>query len=152
MSSIVAAGPVDSDDGELVAVEVIDCRPGTEWVAGRVAELAVEHHAPVIVDAYGPLSSIIPTLERVAGVIVRPVRVGDVVNAAAGFCDAVASGRLAHLDDPRLDDAVVSVGRRKVGDRWAFNRSSSIDISPLVAASLAVWAVQTGALMVPAIH
>jgi hypothetical protein len=46
----------------------------------------------------------------------------------------------------------VSVTRRKVRDRWALQRSGDTDISPFVAASLAVWAVSEGVLAPPTIH
>ena len=55
------------------------------------------------------------------------------------------------MADPRLDDAVAAVGRRKIGDRWAFSRTGEADISPLVAASLAVWAVEAGVFEPPRI-
>jgi hypothetical protein len=147
VSSVVAAGELDNG---LIAVEVIEQRHGSEWVAGYVAEVARRHHAPVVVDAYGPLSAVIGQLGRIGGVRVRPVRIGQVVDAAAGFCDLVASRRIAHMRDPRLDDAVANVTRRKVGDRWKFARSADVDVSALVAASLAAWAAQR--FLEPAIY
>ena len=66
------------------------------------------------------------------------------------FADNVTLGRIGHGHDFRLADAVASVGRRKVGDRWAFNRRGA-DISPLVAASLAAWTVQTNVFVQSAI-
>ena len=151
-AAVVAAGRLDEDDEHsVVAVEVLEQRPGAEWVAGYVARISADNNAPVVVDAHGPLSSIIPVLERSAA-WVRPVRVGDVVDAAAMFCDLVATRRLAHQVDPRLADAVAGVGRRKVGDRWAFSRHGDTDISPLVAASLATWAVETEKFPMPMIH
>jgi len=153
-AAVVAAGHLDDDDGEsAVAVELVEYRDGpVDWVARYVAGLAVRHNGPVVLDGYGPLSSIVGQLTRAPGVRVRTLRVGDVVDAAAGFCDLVTAGRLAHMDDPRLADAVASAGRRRVGDRWAFSRSGPTDISPLVAASLAVHAVVNGLFPRPAIH
>jgi hypothetical protein len=149
---VVGAGRLGDEGDAVIALEVVEQRQGAEWVAGYVAALAVEHQAPVVVDAYGPMASLIPLLKRSPGVRVRGVKVGDVVDAAAGLCDLIAQRRIAHMRDPRLDDAVAAVGRRKVGDRWAFNRTGTADISPLVAASLAVWAVDAGAFPRPHIY
>jgi hypothetical protein len=38
------------------------------------------------------------------------VRAGEVTAAAAQLCDLVTTQRLAHMGDPRLDDAVANVG------------------------------------------
>ena len=47
-------------------------------------------------------------------------------------------GRLAHRGQAGLDDAARVVGRRKLGESWAFGRAvSSADISALVAAAIA---------------
>ncbi len=147
-AAVVAAGPVS----ELVyAVEVVEQRAGADWVAAHVAELCERHQVlEVVVDLFGPLGHIVGQLER-AGVPVHAVRVADLTTAAAGFVDLVNTGRIAHMGDSRLADAVAAVGRRKIGDRWAFQRAGAADISPLVAASLAVWAVEAGVFEAPQI-
>lgn len=152
-AAVVVAGRLDPGD-ELapIAVEVLDQRPGAEWVADYVARIAVDHHAPVVIDSLGPLSSLIPVLRRGHGVRVRTVRVGDVVDAAAGFCDLVSVGRIAHQHDERLTTAVEVAVKRRVGDRWVFDRRTDVDVSPLIAASLAVWAVGIRPTPRPSIH
>jgi hypothetical protein len=70
----------------------------------------------------------------------------DVLAAAAGFAELVAGRHVAHRRDPRLDSAVDAARRRHSGDRWAFDRSAG-DLSPLVAASLAVWALEAGRVL-----
>lgn len=152
LATIVAAARLDPyDDASTIAVEIVD-QLSTADVAGRIAELVERHEVPqVVIDQYGPLGYLVGQLER-SGVYVRAVRVGDVVEAAAGFCDLVSAGRIAHLRDLRFDDAVAVAGRRKIGDRWAFARQGDVDVSPVVAASLATWAVESGAFPTPAIH
>jgi hypothetical protein len=49
-------------------------------------------------------------------------------------------------------DAVAGVTKRKIGDRWAFNRCGDVDVSTLVAASLAVWGVTRVRIPVPAVY
>ena len=50
---------------------------------------------------------------------------------------------MAHLDDPRLNDAVAGARRRFAGDGWRWTRvGSDTDISPLYAVTVArhLWA------------
>ena len=64
----------------------------------------------------------------------------DYAASCATMYDAIMDGKLAHLGDPLLSDAVASATRRRLGDRWAWKRQSEeACITPLVAASLAVW-------------
>lgn len=138
-AAIVAATSLGDD----VAVEVIAQHGGVDWLADRVVQLAADHpNARVVVDKTGPASVIIPTLER-AGVEHVIVSTAQVTEAAAMLVDLVASGHVGHGADPRLDAAVINASRRKVGERWAFKRSGAVDPSPLIAASLAMWAVST---------
>jgi hypothetical protein len=54
--------------------------------------------------------------------------------------EAVASGSLRVRPDQRLDIAALSARRRQIGESWTWSRSSSsVDVSPLVAGTLALW-------------
>lgn len=137
MSSVVAAG---LRDDEFVQVEMTDHRAGTAWVAPRVAEL-VDRHQPVWVgcDASGPAGSLLPELER-AGVDVEVVSAADHAKACGFMFDTVEERGLRHLGGQPLRSAVKGATKRPLGDAWAWSRrNSSVDISPLVAATLAVW-------------
>jgi hypothetical protein len=47
---------------------------------------------------------------------------------------------MVHLDQPLLNTAVAAARKRAVGDAWAWHRKdSTTDITPLVAATLALW-------------
>jgi hypothetical protein len=62
--------------------------------------------------------------------------------ACGMFFDDVAEARLRVKRDRRLDTAVASAARRFVGDAWKWvRRDSSVDITPLVAATVALWAM-----------
>lgn len=95
---------------------------------------------PVRVTPSGPAGSFIPTL-REAGVTVLEVSDRGFVQACGGFFDTVMAGGLRHLDDPRLTAAVVAARKRPVGEAWAWTRRDFTDISPLVAATLALHGV-----------
>ena len=136
--------------GQFVAVEVLEQRAGVDWMAGYVTEMARYHSARVIVDNYGPASTLIPTLEQ-ARTKVHKASSHDVADAAAGLVDAVAARRVGHVGDIRLQDAVAGLSRRQRGDRWVFDRQRG-DITPIVAASLAVWLIDTHPARRPVIH
>ena len=61
--------------------------------------------------------------------------------ACGAFYDAIASGKVRHLGDPILDEAVQACRRSKsMSDLWHWARADTgADISPLVAATLAYY-------------
>lgn len=133
-AAVVAASPC----GDGIGVQVLDQRPGVDWVPDFVAGYGGGR--PVVVDNYGPASTLIPALEQIT--VVRKASSHDVADAAAGFVDAVTIARIGHTGDPRFQDAVTWLARRQRGDRWVFDRHRG-DISTIVAASLAVWLLET---------
>lgn len=131
-------------DGRL-HVEVVEHRRGTGWVVPRLLELSGRWSpCAVAVDPGGPAGSLIPDLEA-AGIEVLKAGSRDVAQACGGFIDAVrpAEGEppLRHLDDPALNAAIKGARRRDLGDgasAWS-RRAAVVDISPLVAVTLAAW-------------
>jgi hypothetical protein len=123
-------------------VELVEHRPGTSWMPGRIAELARRHRpVAVVIDNAGPAHSLVDELLAL-GVEVTCPNVGEVTDGCGRFLDAVLDSRsLRHGGDPRLDAAVAGAVRRDLGDRWAWARKAPlVDISPLVAVTLAFWA------------
>jgi phage terminase large subunit-like protein len=120
-------------------VEVVDHRPGTDWVVGRLVELERRWHPlPVMVDPGGPAGSLLVDLAA-AGVPTETLSAREYAQACGQFYDAVMAGEVAHLDQPVLNTAVNSARKRVLGDAWAWARKSGGDICPLVAATLAQW-------------
>ena len=146
-ASIVAASSVDS----YLPIEVIRSKDGLEWVVDAVEEITNRWACSVVIDAGGPAGTLVPVLQA-RGIDVMTIAAREVAHAAAHFYDCVQSKRIAHLNDFRLNDAVKGVTKRPVGERWAFDRNGNVDITPLVAASFAVWAVETGWDDKPAIY
>ena len=140
-SSIAAAGR--RPDGR-VHVEVIDRAHGTSWVAPRLAELVKEHRpVAVICDPVGPAGAVLAALEQ-AKVEVVPVTAQEHARACGMLYDAATENALRHLGDPDLAEALDGAMKRPLGDAWAWSRkTSSIDISPLVAITLALWGLET---------
>jgi hypothetical protein len=140
-STIAVAGK--RDDG-LIHLEVADHRPGTGWVVERLAELTRKHASiGVYCDAAGPAGSLLSDLAH-AGVDVTVVSAKEHAQACGSIYDAVVQGTIRHLGTIELASALDGAVKRPLGDAWAWSRkSSSVDISPLVACTLALWGVQT---------
>jgi hypothetical protein len=138
-AAIVASGR--RADG-LVHTEVVEHRRGTGWVAQRLAELARSHEVSAIRrDGRGPASALQPQLDEL-GVATEEVSTSDYVASCGIFFDLVANAGLRHLGTGELLSAVKGAATRPLGDAWAWSRkSSSVDISPLVAATIGVAAV-----------
>lgn len=124
----------------LMDVELIEHRPGTSWMADRI-EAIVRKHRPVVtvIDQTGPAASLLGELEA-AGVEVTRPPLRELAAACGLFYDMVADSRLRHGGHEALAGALAGAVRRDLGDGWAWaRRKAASDISPLVAATLAVW-------------
>ncbi len=139
--SIGAAGK--RRDG-LSHLEVVDRRSGTGWMVDRACELVANHgSAGVVVDGKGPAGSLVPELEA-RGVAVRVVNAAEHAQGCGLLVDAVNQETVRHLGTDELSAAVKGATKRPLGDAWAWaRRSSTVDISPLVACTLAFWACET---------
>jgi hypothetical protein len=128
-------------------VEVVDHRPGTGWVVGRLVELAAKWGpCAIVVDEVGPAGSLVAPLEAAGLEVVKPSTRARAA-ADSGFYDAVMDSRsLRYVPHPALDAAVAGAAKRPLGDSWAWaRRGLSVDITPLVAVSLARWGHATRA-------
>jgi hypothetical protein len=137
--SAIGAGGV-TRDGRFM-VEPVHHERGTGWVVPYLLE-RVRKHKPVVVacDATGAAASLMIELEK-EGVEVLAMSAGDHARACGGFYDAVIEGRLAHRGHRNLSAAVRGATQRPLGGAWAWNRkTSAVDISPLVACTLALGA------------
>lgn len=127
---------IASQSNERYFVEVVDHRPGVGWLPARLQELAGRWGATIVIDSGAAAASLLPHLQHLPTL---EVGARDYAASCGNMFDAIMDGTLAHLGDPILGDAVASVTRRRLGDRWAWSRTSETPITPLVAASLAVW-------------
>jgi phage terminase large subunit-like protein len=134
------------DDGRP-HVEVVESRPGTEWVAGWLSERESRSRWPVAVQAKrAPASSLLEPL-RAAGLDVVEWNgvegTGSLYDHVRAAVDEGESRvRLAHRGQPVLDMAAANAATRPVGDAWAWDRRKSpVDIAPLVACTGALWCV-----------
>jgi hypothetical protein len=155
-ASIAIAGWLD---GELV-VQVVDRRPGVDWVVERARELAQRWpNLGVAVDPGGPAGSLVAPLQTDADEhdydLVLPT-IRDIAQASSRLRAAIVGPQasdehpdvgvpyLRHRAQPDLDRAVAAATRRTLGNAWTFAvRDTDVDISPLEAVNLAAWLVAT---------
>lgn len=116
----------------------VDSKPGTQWAIDRLAELSKKLNAPVVIDGASRAASLIPGLVK-QGVTPVVYSTRQLVTACSELMDKIDEDELRHMGQPELNLAADAARRRKVGDAWAWHRrDTSVDISPLVALTLAV--------------
>lgn len=149
-TSIVAAGL--NQQGRL-HVEVIHSAAGTGWVYDKLVSLYEKHDVEEIVcDGYGPSAAIARRVDD-AGITVKRLDSQQYGIACGQFVDAVGEDGLRHLGQDEMTLAIRGAKARPLVDRWAWSRTkSSVDISPLVAATLAHWSAVENAVGVTAIY
>jgi len=128
----------------LLQVEVSEHRRGAAWVVPELARKRARWDpVAVMADAAGPAGSLIYRCEE-AGFSVDTVTAGDHAKACGMLVDLVEQAELRHLGSGELASALRGATRRPLGDAWAWSRkSSNVDITPLVAATLALWGAVT---------
>jgi hypothetical protein len=127
-------------DGRL-HVEVIEHRPGTDWVLDVAVRSWRLLHIPVRVQTGSPAASFVAPL-REAGVEVVEVSSAEYAQATGMVLDAAAGGVLHHVGGSSLNAAVRGAVLRESGDVVAWGRRTSrVDISTLCAVTIAAGGV-----------
>jgi len=76
---------------------------------------------------------------RRLGLQVNEISTRQMATACGKFFDLAVAGNVRHIGQPPLSGAVAGAKRRKLGDAWAWHRREvSVDVSPLVACTLAL--------------
>lgn len=121
-------------------VEVVDPRPTSANLLPLLARLHERFGAPVAFDPSGPVGWLKPELERLAVPMleVSGVRMGQ---ACGAFFTAVNDGVIRVRPSADLSTAVAGARTQPRSDAWVWARKDgSVDVSPLVAVTLAWWA------------
>lgn len=131
-------------------VELGEQRKNVEWVSAWVASLAEKNrlHA-VVVDVMSGLVESRNGRNYLVGtqvVVTTAAADGrDMAIASGQFFDAVmeSSPKLRHTDQPQMNVALTLARKRPLAGAWAWNRKdATADITPVVAATLALWGAQ----------
>jgi hypothetical protein len=145
--TVIAVAGVREDGRDHV--EIVDARPGNSWAVPRLVELADRWapDVPVALDPSGPAGALLPDLQA-AGLEVLRVGGRDLAAACGTFSDRAVAGRLRHLGQSELATALDGARRRPYADAGAYvwdRRDPSVDISPLVAATVALYSAARAA-------
>lgn len=133
-------------------VHVVAHQAGTSWVVPRVVELLAAHPtARVVLDPTGPAAVLLDPLSD-AGIVEKDdqhpdgrlvlLKAIESQQACAYIVDRIVAGQFVHRDQQALNLAAAGARRRQSGDAWKWSRrDSTVDISPLVGATIAhfVW-------------
>ena len=136
-ASVVAAGR--EKDGPRVVVDLV-WYDHPRSVVARISKLVIDHDpVAVVIDPRSQAATLLRPLAE-TGLQVTEPGTADVAVAHGEFLDLVNDGRMAHLDQPPLTAAVRAAQQRPLAGAQAWERRLVVDQSPLVAATLAVWA------------
>lgn len=129
---------------------------GVAWLVPYVAEL-VELNPQirsVVVDVAGPVKALVEqrgvgqkVQHLFAGVPVRcqAIRSADLGSTCANLLSGVVTGDVRHMDQPQLSVAALSASKRAIADTgmWVWSRrTATSDITPIQAATLALYGAQ----------
>jgi hypothetical protein len=149
-SCILAVG--DDGEGEKVAEitsrgegEELDYRPGMNWVIERAIELNRRWKPRgFVIDITSQAGEFIPLLEAAKIKVISPTA-REYAQACGKMYTAIVPGKnnipyLWHRDQEDLNNAVRGADKRQLAGLWALDRQNvTVDISPLVCMTLALW-------------
>lgn len=141
LEGTVAAIAVAWRDDHHAFVEIVEHKPGTDWLAPRLAELSRKYRVPIAHDTVGAALVVEGELARLRP---RPkmnrLAYRDLSPGCAAFMREINERNLRHFGQPALDEAARNVVKRPLGETgWAWGRRQSAgDITPLVAATFAL--------------
>lgn len=138
--SIGAAG--DREDG-LPQLEVVQNGAGTDWIIPRLVEITAENGGAVVIDPQSPAGSLLKEAKD-AGLRVYEIKAQQYAQECGYVYDAVENGKLRHLDQRELNDAVRDTRLRDLAGGFAWDLRQPLgDITPLVATTVALWGFRT---------
>lgn len=147
-ASVALAG--QRADG-LWHVELDEQKAGVGWVVPYLTRLleANPQVRALVIDGASPAASMIDELGK-DRVKVTTTSARDMAAACGQFYDGVLEQWLRHTDQPQMNVALSYARKRSLGDAWAWNRKNGhCDITPLVAATLALWGAQSSTVKKP---
>lgn len=126
-----------------VTVEVVAYRTGTDWVVPWLVQRKDrEGLLGVAVQANGsPVSSLLADMLQAKLEVVEWAG-GELGRGTGQFFDLVKQSGLRHRDQDALNLAASTAQSKPISDYWLWDRKRSpFDVSPLIAANAAVWAL-----------
>lgn len=135
LGSIVVA----DDQGR---VELVDNRPGTNWMVDRLAKLVQLHGGRVVLDGYGPAGLLADDLERLK-IPVLKYATRDLCYASNAVYDALLANTIQIRPHTKIDESCAAARKKPVGSSWLWSRSDpAADLTPLLAMTIAYHAAK----------
>lgn len=138
--------------GDVLLLEVIDHRPGIEWVRDAVLELA-DGVVAIGVDAYGPGLSLLEELQRLPLIAEKlVVTKGQELYAACYGFEARLRDRTVKIRKSDYHERLTvaaAAAERTPGRQWQWERRVNPSQTPLMSATVAVWAYEHRPAPVP---
>lgn len=128
------------DDNRMI--EGVDHREGTAWIAPRLLELTERHDVSVIcLDEFGPAGSLLHECLEL-DLQITTLNATEYGKAFSYMLDSVEDRSIRHLGNAAMRNAIRGAVRRPIGDGvWGWGRrNSTVDITTLEAATIALWA------------
>lgn len=121
-------------------VTILEHRQGVSWVPKKVHAIASKYRIPVRYDSIGANHGPATEIQRLKNVLLVPGAGRDAMAAAQQIVSNLADGRLRHFGQTSLTSAAEGAAwRQGDGGRYFARTASANDITPMVAASLALW-------------
>jgi hypothetical protein len=143
---LVAAGR-DADGGRVV--DVVAHGPGTAWLEDELVRLLGVHPIRrVVISAGGPAGGVLSVVEDACQrarprdpELLHRLTGSEFAQSCGRFFDLLEEGGVRVVPNDALSAAAAAVTRKALGDAWRWERRGPVDISTLIGASIAVWAV-----------
>jgi hypothetical protein len=153
--TLVVAG-INQDDRIHVEIPsdetkgIYDHAPGISWIVPHVVEFYHRWKPVVVIQQNSPAASLIPELEAKKVKVTVPSS-AEYVGACGNIFDRIYSRGLAHTGQSPFVTALAGAHKLDLGEgAWKWNRKAvTVDISPLVAMTLAVWGLSKNRETIP---
>lgn len=128
------------DDAGVAHVGVLAHRAGVSWVAPFLRTTATKYKVPIRYDGIGSNHGPAQELDRLRGTKTISGSIRESMGALQRLVSVLEDGQLQHMDQGSLTSAAEgAVWRQVEGGRLLGRRTSNADVSPIIAAALALW-------------
>lgn len=121
-------------------IELDEQRDSVGWVVPWVVKRCENNDIrAVVIDGASAAAELVDEFEK-HRIAVTVTTSRDMAQACGTFYRGAVEGWLSHIDQPQMNVALGDARKRPLGDAWAWSKKNSAsDITPLVAATLALW-------------
>ena len=150
-ASVCLAGQRSDGDWHI---ELDERRDGSAWVVPYITGLLSANPTirAIVADAGSPSNALLPEF-KAARIEVTTPTVKDLGSACSRLLEGLVTASVHHIKQPQMSAAASVATKRRLGDTgmWVWHRASATaDITPIQAATLALWGSQSDDVKRPA--